>query len=343
MRFHWKGLIGFFLGYYFVGDPLRQLLLTGEADVLEWPISVMDVAFSLSSMLIFFGYSCWSYATLWYWFPRKQWGWLIATFLPGLVVPIAFRYSLEEVVYLHWLGFSNYPEDVAPLYYLRDNFYFAFRYSLFGVVFYLVSLALFREKRERELVVANKETQLAHLRSQLNPHFLLNSLNNIYALVYRKSDRATEALDRLADLLRYALYEKRDLVPLSEELNHLEQLIDLQNLRFDYPVALEIEIEPDLLSHPVPQFLLVPLVENAYKHGDLKDPKVPFRLTVAQQGKHILVTAQNKPMAQQKDGQAGIGLKNIQKRLALIYPDQFSMQVTAAADQFKVELQFPSL
>ena len=130
------------------------------------------------------------------------------------------------------------------------------------------------QRNRRELERQQLLTELAMLKTQINPHFLFNTLNNIYSLTSRKSDKAPEAVLRLAEIMRYLLYESStDTVPLSRELAHLRSFLDLQRLRLaasaQQAIMLEVEgTDPDC-AHPIAPLLLLPLVENAFKHGDL--------------------------------------------------------------------------
>jgi two-component system LytT family sensor kinase len=118
-----------------------------------------------------------------------------------------------------------------------------------------------------QLQLQNRQTELSFLRSQVNPHFLFNNLNNIYALVYEQSSQALPAIAGLSELLRYMLYNTSETVLLSTELNYIEKYIELQQLRFERPSLISANQNCSDENSKIPPLLLIPFIENAFKHG----------------------------------------------------------------------------
>ncbi|WP_019946251.1 sensor histidine kinase [Hymenobacter aerophilus] len=205
------------------------------------------------------------------------------------------------------------------------------------------------QRNRRELERQQLLTELAMLKTQINPHFLFNTLNNIYSLTSRKSDKAPEAVLRLAEIMRYLLYESStDTVPLSRELAHLRSFLDLQRLRLpasaQEAIVLEVEGSDTECAHPIAPLLLLPLVENAFKHGDLaaRPVSVHIALHLAPDGQlrfsvlnHVAPADAERPLPKQP---GGVGLANLRRRLALLYPNRYTLDVQTTAEQHRVTL-----
>jgi hypothetical protein len=206
-----------------------------------------------------------------------------------------------------------------------------------------------REQR-RELEQQHLRTELSLLKTQLHPHFLFNTLNNIYSLTLQASPQAPEAVMRLAELMRYQLYDSTDdLVPLIQEIRHLRGFLALQLLRLlpdeaDEAVPFTVLLPPGAeYARRLPPMLLLPLVENAFKHGDLAArPHVArLRLQLEPDGQ-LLFSVRN--YCAPAGGPAlvapgGMGLTNLQRRLELLYPSRHSLTITGSATEYHVTLE----
>jgi len=323
--------------FHFIGNPLQDLILTGNSSFLDLSSS-KDAILSLSSFICFSLYSILAYLSMFCFYPAKKWWYLLFFLLISFLFPILFRNILEQKIYPTIFGFQNYFGHTTN-FYIRDNLYFAFKYILVGIGYYLVTYSFFKEKRARMLESENQKMAISQLRSQVNPHFLLNSLNNIYSLVYQKSDRSLDALDRLSDLLKYSLYSNTEKVTIENELDHLHKYIELQSMRYDYPIEIDRDIDPAALSIQIPQLLLLPLIENAFKHGDVKSS--PISINISKENKFVFIEVQNKIGTHQKDGTSGIGLDNVRKRLELSYESASSFVYEERAPYFYVNLKIP--
>ncbi|RZL14589.1 MAG: histidine kinase, partial [Pedobacter sp.] len=241
--------------------------------------------------------------------------------LIGLPMMIVTRYFIEEVIVYEIWGFHNYGRiSRQPVNYILDNFHFAIYYSSFGIVFFFIQLANVNRRRQDELELQTRGAELSFLKSQINPHFLFNSLNNVYTLVYQKSAHALPAISKLSELLRYMLYEKEDLVPLSKELEYLKNYISLQFLRYDFKPSTDIQLQfTGIDAIKIAPLTLIPFVENAFKHGDLKDINQPLIIKLNTTDKELIFIVSNKKGTFNKDPMGGIGLYNVKKRLELLY------------------------
>ena len=175
------------------------------------------------------------------------------------------------------------------------------------------------ERRQRALHASQRESELENLRSQLNPHFLFNTLNSIYALIAVSPDEAQKAVHELSGLLRYVVYENPDKVPVGREIDFVKNYVELMRLRMgSRPVVLKVDQQADPAVAPL---LFVTLVENAFKHGNTACPSDPIEISIVADGSHVVCSTVNHFDASTcKDrGVGGVGLNNLRRRLELLY------------------------
>ena len=324
-------------------DPIIMLLRYGEIQDYFYPFNnFQHFLIFLSSNLTNFSYALIVYAFFYYLFPKQKWKYLVFGIFLSFLIPFALRFFLEQILYDFLFGFSNYPDDPTFSAFSRDNYFYAIRYVAYGIAYYLIHFALFKEEQKNELKEANQKMEMSLLRSQINPHFLLNSLNNIYSLVYQKSDQSLEAIDKLSEVLKYSLYEKKEMVLLEDEMKQVYKIIDLYKMRFDYPIIIKTEVNLDKEKCKIPPFIIIPLIENAFKHGDLKDRNQPVEIKIQTNNNWIKVDVKNKKANQAKDSVGGIGLDNIRRRLNIIYPDQHEFQINETELNFSVHIKIPT-
>lgn len=203
------------------------------------------------------------------------------------------------------------------------------------------------ERLAKDLEKLNTETELKYLKSQINPHFLFNSLNSIYSLSLKKSDLAPELILKLSDILRYILYEGSEKkVSLSQEVKYLQSFLELEKVRHGDRMQLDINVEGRLDLYEIAPMLLIPFVENSFKHGLGKDKAQGFvRVNLkVNEDKLFFNIVNSKPkngheLSKQKGYTGGIGLKNVKKRLNLLYPNKHLLDVGEINNEFKVSLQ----
>jgi len=183
------------------------------------------------------------------------------------------------------------------------------------------------------------EAELTQLRNQVHPHFLFNTLNNLYALIIKKSDAAETAILKLSSLMRYMLYESNaDQVSLKKEIEYLKNYIDLEKLRFDTNVDIQFTNEVDQ-EYEIAPFLLIPFVENSFKHGTNSTKKSWIVITIsAIQNKLIMTTENTKRHGRNEASVGGIGTQNVTKRLAMLYPNNYSLNIENKELSYKVTL-----
>ena len=182
------------------------------------------------------------------------------------------------------------------------------------------------------------EADLQNLRTQLNPHFLFNTLNNIYSLIAIDTDKAQDSVHRLSGMLRHVLYENEQFVPMDKELEFTRNYIDLMALRLSSSVKLDVMIEDGGCTDSIASLMFVTLIENAFKHGIKSGANsfIDIKILV-EKGKGVLCTVENSLVENERDMEAknsGIGLANLSKRLELIYPDRYEFVTERREDSF---------
>lgn len=192
-----------------------------------------------------------------------------------------------------------------------------------------------------------KEAELKLLKAQLNPHFLFNTLNNLYGLAVVKSDKLPNLMLKLSDLLRYSLYDtKETYVALEKEVQYLENYMSLEKIRLEDQTAMAFSKSGDLSSKKIAPMLLIVFVENAFKHLDISgNEKNHVTVSLVQENDKLFFSCINtmdamgvhlQPM---EKGKSGIGLQNAKKRLALLYPEKHTLNVQTIADEYRVTLE----
>ncbi|AZI24506.1 MAG: sensor histidine kinase [Pedobacter agri] len=219
--------------------------------------------------------------------------------------------------------------------------------SAFSTGFFLVSSCIIKftidwfssERIQRNLESERREMELQFLKSQLNPHFLFNSLNNIYSLAYQKSDKTADAIMKLSEIMRYMIYESNTpTVALNKEVDYLTNYIELQKIRFKDGAFIELTLNGEIDDQKIVPLMLISFVENAFKHGVVNDPENPVKINIIANQKILHFSVINKKNQQNKDAQGGVGLTNVERRLQLVYPDRYKLNVVNSATHYTCEL-----
>ncbi|HZY38886.1 MAG TPA: sensor histidine kinase [Mucilaginibacter sp.] len=195
------------------------------------------------------------------------------------------------------------------------------------------------ERKQRDLENQRLSAELAFLKSQINPHFLFNSLNSIYSLAYQRSETTPDAILKLSEIMRYMLYESNDnKVDLEKELQYLHSYIDLQKIRFGNKAYIDFKVQGNIGNQQIAPLLLIAFIENAFKHGVANNPLTPIRVLIDVDDAHLHFYMQNKKHMNNRDTLGGIGLNNVQRRLNLLYPGKYNLVVNDETDTYTVEL-----
>ena len=198
-----------------------------------------------------------------------------------------------------------------------------------------------QKKTLQEIRLEKLQAEVNYLRSQINPHFLFNALNNLYALTLRKSDEAPAVVLKLSELMEYMLYESEEtVIPLEKEIQYLNNYLELEKIRQDNKADIRLTVTGDTQQCYLPPFLIFPLVENAFKHGVSKTAHNAFLFINISVGPTLMIDIENNKGNVPSTAQSGgIGLLNLKKRLELLFPGKHTLEISDGSDRFQVQLK----
>jgi len=208
--------------------------------------------------------------------------------------------------------------------------------------------SFFRQRADRErlaqLEKQNLEQQLEYLRYQINPHFLMNTLNNIHALIDIDGERAKESILQLSKIMRFMLYEgAKQLVPLSRELTFTQDYIGLMRMRLTDRVKVSVSMPQQVPDSQIPPLVLITFVENAFKHGVSYRQESFISMAVQVADSQLHFTCRNSKIPKTDEQHGGVGLQNVKQRLDLIYGNGYTLKIADLADIYDVSLTLPLL
>ena len=206
-----------------------------------------------------------------------------------------------------------------------------------------MNLAIAKQTKLLETKILNtelqfKKQQLDYLKMQIHPHFLFNTLNTLYGFALQKSNQTPGMILKLSNLLDYLLYQTdKPVVLLVDELQHIEDYIALEKMRFNNTLQVNLNVDIANESVTIPPMLLLPFVENSFKHGAIVDGKLKIDIELKAATERINFRTKNSKKSV-RDAQNGIGLDNIKKRLLLLYPNRHDLNIEVESDMFTIEL-----
>lgn len=269
---------------------------------------------------------------------------MLSKFLIGFVLIFAyfilFRYLIEEVVFLHLIGTGNYFKGTTIQYYIFDNLHWASAPIFASTIIWIVINFIRTLQNEVNLNEEKKKAEIQFLKSQINPHFIFNTLNNIYSMVFMKSEKALPAIEKLSEIMRFTTYEtQKELIPIGSEIKYIESFIDLERIRNTKEIHIQLLTEIDNENQMFPPYLLLPFIENCIKHGVLNDVGNPIIFSIKSNDKKITVDVENKINKKLKDAHSGIGMANLRKRLDHYFPNKYSFEIINDDVIFKSHLE----
>lgn len=301
-----------------------------ERKRFAWRLVGYNVVVIAGALLLFKLISVWMQ-------PYWDEAWRIRQAAKGIVVE-ASRPKPQPQGIVHWL--NMYARDFAMLV-LTIGLSIALKLSDSWVKL---------SRRSEQLVAARRHEELNNLKSQLNPHFLFNTLNSIYALIAVSPAKAQDAVHELSGMLRYVLYDDRREVELHRELSFIRNYVKLMALRLPPSTRLSCDLDAGTKGNAtVPPLLFIPLIENAFKHGNTGQPDTCISLSVRVEEERVICqTINNLQQASDKsaspdinNGSGGIGLQNLRRRLQLIYGDDASLTTSKTDGIFRATLSLP--
>jgi len=257
------------------------------------------------------------------------------------------------IAYINQFTFNHMSDRIAPdylfisAYSITDLFKFSFVYLAITTLLKLSKswFSVLETQKELETVKREQiESELSALKSNINPHFLFNNLNSLYALARKNAEETPDYILKLSELMRYMIYETQDKwVPLKKEINYITNYLDLQKLRCQSDTSIHYSIRGEVDSQRIVPFLLIPFIENCFKHGGMNQSDFNFiDLDIRIETECIKMNLKNsipvKPNIQiNKNG--GFGIENVKKRLNSHYQNQHELNLESNPEQFNVQLK----
>lgn len=259
----------------------------------------------------------------------------VALFTVGIMVRIYIdRYLLDDFNHHnHYLYSTRFVVQVVT-----SNLFIVIFVGMLRFAQDWFELDAKRKEIEREKLIA----ELNFLKAQINPHFLFNTLNNLYYLAYSKSDNTTEVIDKLSKMMRYMIYDSNHpKVLLSKEIEYMQNYISLERLRLNNEIPIEFNIEGEPKDAMIVPLIFITFLENAFKHGVSGTQKDSWvRISIVLDGTSCIYTVENSKIKNSNtDTKSGIGLQNIQRRLELSYPGNYELISRDNADSYFVQLK----
>lgn len=242
---------------------------------------------------------------------------------------------------------TQYPSRIEQYSFLPFNYFYSF-INIYAVVVLFMTIKLLKywyvnQNIRMELESQNKNSEIALLRNQINPHFLFNTLNNIDTLITENPEEASDSVMRLSRIMRYMLYDSNtEYVPLSKEISYLKSFISLQKIRLKNPDSVKFEIVGTDTNRLIAPMLLIPFVENAFKHGAINVQSHRVLITLIVEKNYMefdVINDISESKTISKDSTQGIGLNNVKRRLELIYKDLYSLDINSENNKFIVKLK----
>ena len=275
----------------------------------------------------------------------------ITTYLAYSVLSILIASLCNRLLFYFYLNELIFPE------WDQGHFFQAYKFLQSAMIItspmiFLIGLVVMNrwvssERRAEQFENEKVKAELSYLRSQINPHFFFNTLNTLYGLALKKSEQTPEVVMKLSELMSYILYEAdREVVPLTKEIEQIERYIDLEQIRYDNRFETKLKVEGDIDQVNIPPLILLPFVENSFKHGVNKSSKDGWiSIFINASGENLHVVIKNKVFSSNelKDGKSGVGITNVKRRLKLLYPDSHSLSCQKLASTFMVELTLESV
>jgi LytS/YehU family sensor histidine kinase len=260
-----------------------------------------------------------------------------------LIITVVILTPIES--FFHYLLFFR-KVSLAEMFQLDSNskiflgsFFMAFSSTLYKII----NDWAFHQNEKIDLKRQSLQSELNFLKSQINPHFLFNTLNSLYALTLKKSDKAPEIVLRLSEMMRYMLYEcNESKVPLSSEIQYIKNYLELEKLRHGKSFNIQLNIDGDANGQLIAPLIFIPFLENSFKHGidhHIDEGFVNINIDIVDSKLSLFVeNSKSKIQPKKKKNSGGIGLVNVKRRLDLVYPNKHELNLTNNEDAFNVSL-----
>lgn len=291
-----------------------------------------------------------TYFTVYILFPRFLYTKKYLEFTVSFIFSAAAFIIMQRVL-LYYISYPIFSPQYLTYGFWKINPVYSF-FNIYSVTSVFASFKLFRfwyenQKQKEELENQNRISELTMLKAQVSPHFLFNTLNNIDSLIVKDQEAASDSVIKLSEILRYMLYEANtDWVQLDREVFYIQSYISLQKLRIKNKDFVNFNISGETSDIKISPMILVPFVENAFKHGSKSAKGAGIKINLLVADDFINFSVANKVHKTEnisKDQTSGIGLKNVRRRLDLIYPGNYTLVAEERNGEFLVDLRVKSM
>jgi hypothetical protein len=337
--------------------------LQGMGDyVFIYPFNLKDgsIYWALFFSILFGGLQF--FLNIYYAIPKYHKNKQVKKYILSIILLFIGLLGMELLVKIALQAIYNLPENFENLYgvdynNLPNRRSLEFPHVIRNLLFLALSFGyryvkdwkqLMEERTRQQTILAEKwKVELNYLKSQVNPHFLFNNLNSIYAITKRNNDtEASEAITRLSSLTRFMLYDSSSkYIPIAKEIKYIQDYIEMQQLRFeDEEVIVNLKLEGDIEHTNISPFMLIPFVENAFKYGIKIHQNNIIKIEISITNGSLFFNVRNK-IQQSKNNHvySGIGIANVKKRLELVYANNFELNITNDEVYFEVQLRIDNL
>ena len=304
----------------------------------------------INSILIFLPLLAFAYSVIYFLLPRyffnKKNRVITTVMFTGIfIIILLLQYSGGWLVAFNWVSANPAARKMpGPGSIINANInIILFNYPIvagFAVIIKMMKRSWLKQQETLQIAREKANAELQLLKAQIHPHFLFNTLNNIYFFTLTASQKAPEILTKLTDILRYILNEcNQPLVPLVKELKMIEDYMALERIRYGDRLKMELEITGDYSHNMIPPLLLIPLVENSFKHGASKmldQPWLNLTITIKEQSLYFLLSNSRPDEIILSQHNVHIGLNNVKKRLQLLYPAAHELNIAESTKSFEV-------
>lgn len=319
-------------------------------EVVRWGSYYEDYWYSLRSNLVTFSMGMiLVYFNIYFLVPKfilkKKYKRYILFFILSLCVWYVVRTELYQLL----INENVWPESDTPQSaYSFNHFVAVFLIGLYEVAFVttikLTADWIYERKRVENLQAIQLRTELDFLKSQIQPHFFFNTLNNLYALTLEKSDVAPSVVLKLSDIMQYVLYDASEpKIRLFDELNYIQNYIDLERLRYGDRIETNTEVVGDISNVMVPSLLFSPFIENCFKHGVKEDDAIDVKISFENVNNKTLVFKVENSFVKTDESpkKRGIGIQNVLRRLELLFKSNYEFTTAINDHSYHVELKIP--
>ncbi|MFT5076934.1 MAG: sensor histidine kinase YesM [Flavobacteriaceae bacterium] len=320
-------------------------------NVIRWGSYYEDYLYSFKSNIVTVSMSmALAYLHVYVLLPRFVFQKKIVSYVFFLLISLTIFYVVRTELIFTFINENVWPESQTP----QRPYAFNHILAVILIGIYDVALAttiklaadwIYERKRNENLEAIQLQTELQFLKAQIQPHFFFNTLNNLYALILEKSKAAPEVVLKLSEIMEYILYEaKEPKIRLFNEIKYVQNYIDLERLRYGDRVTVETTISGDIENAKVPPLLFLPFIENCFKHGTRENNFMSVKINFEKLENSTIKfsVSNNYNQFSNKVKEHGIGNKNVERRLQLLFKDKYVLEVTSKKQQFLVTLIFPT-